>query len=94
VQLPEAARATEHEGERIEVLLESNGTVTVGQEVFGSAEAFGDYLAVRSAGGPGATVLIQADRGVAYNQVARLLAACRKAGTAEVALAARRPVGS
>jgi biopolymer transport protein ExbD len=94
VRLPDAAHATEQKGERIEVVLGTNGFITAGKETFGSAEAFGDYLAVRSAGGTGPTVLIQADRGVAYTEVARVLAACRKAGTLEVALAARRQVGS
>ena len=94
VELPEAARATEHKGERLEVTLQTNGLITAGKDSFGNAEAFGDYLAVRSAGGTGPTVLIQADRGVAYTEVAHLLAACRKAGTVEVALAARRQVGS
>ncbi len=94
VRLPDASQATEHRGERLEVVLETSGTIKASRETFGNAEAFGDYLAVRSAGGSGPTVLIQADRGVAYTEVARLLAACRKAGTVEVALAARRPVGS
>jgi biopolymer transport protein ExbD len=94
VRLPVAANASEHRGERLEVTLGTNGRITAGRETFGSVEAFGDYLAIRSAGGTGPTVLIQADRGVAYTEVARLLAACRKAGTLEVALAARRQVGS
>ena len=94
VPLPEAANATAHRGERIEVVLGANGTIRVGTESFGSAEAFSDYLAVRSAGGAGPTILIEADRGVAYTEVARLLAACRRAGTLEVALAARKRVGS
>ena len=94
VRLPDASQATDHEGERLEVTLGTNGLITAGSETFASAEAFGDYLAVRASGGSGPTVLIQADRGVAYTEVAHLLAACRKAGTIEVALAARRPVGS
>ena len=94
VQLPEARRAADQEGERLEVILNTNGLIRAGQESFASADAFGDYLAVRSAGGTGPTVLVLADRGVAYTEVARVLAACRKAGTREVALAARRQVGS
>jgi biopolymer transport protein ExbD len=94
VQLPDARQAAEQKGERLEVVLNTNGLIRAGQETFSSAEAFGDYLAVRSAGGPGPTVLILADRGVAYTEVARVLAACRKAGTREVGLAARRQVGS
>jgi biopolymer transport protein ExbD len=94
VRLPDASRATEQAGERIEAALGTGGTVTAGRDVFASPEAFGDFLAVRSAGGTGPTVLILADRGVPYDEVARLLSACRKAGTHEVALAARRPVGS
>jgi biopolymer transport protein TolR len=94
VKLPDAAHASEQRGERIEVTLGPSGLITTGKETFGSAEAFGDYLALRSAGGTGPTVLIQADRGVSYTEVARLLAACRKAGTLEVALAARRQIGS
>ena len=94
VRVPDAANATEQKGERLEVILGTNGLITAGKDTFGSPEAFGDYLAVRSAGGTGPTVLILADRGVAYTEVARVLAACRKAGTLEVALAARRQVGS
>jgi biopolymer transport protein ExbD len=94
VRLPDAANASEHQGERLEVTLQTNGMITTGKESFGTAEAFSDYLAVRSAGGTGPTVLIEADRGVSYTEVARLLAACRKAGRLEVALAARRRVGS
>ncbi len=94
VHLPDAAQAKEQRGERIEVTLTASGLITTGKESFATAEALGDYLAVRSAGGSGPTVLIQADRGVAYTEVARLLAACRKAGSTEVALAARKRVGS
>jgi biopolymer transport protein ExbD len=94
VHVPDAAQATEQRGERLEVVLSTNGLIRAGQETFSSAEAFSDYLAVRVAGGSAPTVLVLADRGVAYTEVARILAACRKAGTREVALAARRQVGS
>ncbi len=93
VQVPDAANAVDQQGERLEVTLGTNGRITAGKDSFGSPEAFGDYLAVRSAGGAGPTVLILADRGVAYTEVQRVLAACRKAGTREVALAARRQLG-
>ena len=92
VRLPEAARALEKKGERLEITLRSDGRITTESEVFASAEMLSDFLAARPTGGR--TVLVQADRGVAYAEVARVLAACRKAGAQEVALAAQKRIGS
>jgi biopolymer transport protein ExbD len=48
---------------------------------------------MRFSGGPGPTVLIQADRSAPYSEVAGVLDACRRAGNAQIALGARMPVG-
>jgi biopolymer transport protein ExbD len=39
-------------------------------------------------------ILVQADRDAVYEDVARVLSACRRAGLTEVALAAERRLGS
>ena len=93
VQLPDAAQAKERRGERIEVVLNANGAITVGKDAFSSAAALGDYLALRLAGRSSPTVVIQADRNSSYSEVANILDVCRRAGAPEIALAARQPLG-
>ena len=87
VSLPRAANPAEHAGERISVLVETDGRVQVdGAPV--PAAIVGDWVAERSAGRK--TVLVQADERASYADVARVLAACRMAGVAEIALATER----
>jgi biopolymer transport protein ExbD len=90
VLLPEAKNVAERRGQRIEIVVGANGVVSAGEDTLGSIEALGDFLAVKAAGADPPTVLVQADRGVSYADVARVLAACRRAKVPEVALAARR----
>jgi biopolymer transport protein ExbD len=92
VLLPEATNAAERRGQRIEIVVGASGNISVGQDTFGSVEGLGDFLAVKAAGADPPTVLVQADRGVRYADVARVLAACRRAKVQEVALAARTKV--
>jgi biopolymer transport protein TolR len=89
VRLPGAAHATEHAGERLEIVVRSDGAVLLEGAVV-PPTALADWLAPR-AGRRGA--LVQADQDAAYVDVARVLAACRKAGLAEVALATQRRPG-
>jgi biopolymer transport protein ExbD len=92
VQLPDAAQAKEKKGERIDVVVGTNGQITAGQETFATAAALGDHLALRFAGSPVPPVSIQADRSATYSEVEGVLEACRKAGSVEIALGARLPV--
>jgi len=64
-----------------------------GLELSGS-DALAEWISARRASGAEGVVLVQADRGVAYREVARVLSACRRAGVADVALAAERRAGS
>ncbi len=88
VRLPQAVHPTEHEGQRIELLVRADGAVLVD----GSAVppgSVGEWIAAL-APNRRKTVLVQADAGVPYVDVARVLSACRRAGLGEVALAAER----
>ncbi len=94
VRLPPAVNAADQRQERLEVVVRASGAVTVaGLELSGS-DALAEWISARRASGAEALVLVQADRGVAYREVARVLAACRRAGVADVALAAERRAGS
>jgi biopolymer transport protein ExbD len=93
VLLPDAANVCEHRGQRIEIVVGANGLITAGKDTLASIEALGDFLALRSTGAEAPTVLVQADRGVRYADVARVLDACRRAKVSGVALAARPRVG-
>ena len=94
VQLPDAANAAEHRGRRVEIVVHANGAITSDEGALAGTEAVADFLAVRSLGAGPPTVFVQADRGVGYGEVARVLAACRRAGVQEVALAAQRRPGN
>jgi biopolymer transport protein TolR len=94
VQLPNARQAIEQEGETLEIVVRSNGLISAGEDVFPSIESLADFLALKTAVAAPPAVVIQADRAVAYSEVARVLSACRRAGAREVALAALKQVGS
>ena len=94
VALPDAENATTRKDDRVEVVLTQAGEIRVGKAALGSVEALAAYLRERL-GAPGdapPTVLIQADRGVDYQNVLRVLDACRAAGAEEVGLAAQKGV--
>jgi biopolymer transport protein ExbD len=94
VRLPPAFNAADQRHERVEVVVRASGAVTVdGLELSGS-DALGEWISARRASGAEALVLVQADRGVAYREVGRVLSACRRAGVADVALATERRAGS
>jgi biopolymer transport protein ExbD len=88
VPLPEARHPTEHEGERLEVVLRREGSLEIDGTPLASADLLAEYLGARAAAPDSLLLLVQADRDVAYAQVARVLAACRQARVGEVALAA------
>jgi biopolymer transport protein TolR len=90
VRLPPALHAVEQRQERIEVLVRVSGEVTTGGLAFSGADALGEWISARRSSGVEAVVLLQADRGVRYGEVARVLSACRRAGVAEVGLATER----
>jgi biopolymer transport protein ExbD len=92
VRLPGAEHAAEHRNERLEILLRNDGSVVVAGTPL-PVEALSGWMAGRAASAARTTVLVQADREAPYDAVARVLAACRTAGVAEVGLAARRRVG-
>jgi biopolymer transport protein TolR len=91
VHLPDARHPVDKKGERVEVLVRRDGAVLVAGSVV-PAGVVGDWIAAMPPTRR-ATVLVQADRDVAYADVARVLAACRMAGVAEVTLATQRKVG-
>jgi biopolymer transport protein ExbD len=95
VPLPDAFHAVDRPGDRLEVVVRSTGAVELGGVPFTTTEALSDYIAARSsASAAPIAVLIQADRDAVYGDVAGVLSACRRAGVAEVALAAERRAGS
>ncbi|MGE5126937.1 MAG: ExbD/TolR family protein [Betaproteobacteria bacterium] len=91
VRLPRAEHTAERRGERLEILLRRDGSVLVAGTPL-PVEALSEWMAGRASAAR-TTVLVQADREAPYDAVARVLAACRAAGVAEVGLAAQRRVG-
>jgi len=94
VRLPDATNAAAQPGERIEVVVRATGEVAAGGLAFSGADALAEWLSARRSSGSDSVVLVQADRGVAYGAVARVLSACRRAGVEQIALAAERRAGS
>jgi biopolymer transport protein TolR len=94
VRLPPARHALDQRQERLELVVRASGEIAAGGLAFSGADALAEWISARRASGVEAVVLVQADRGVAYGEVARVLSACRRAGVAEVALAAERRPGS
>jgi biopolymer transport protein ExbD len=94
VRLPGAAHSVEHKSERLEVVVRATGEVASGGLVFSNADTLAEWISARRSSGVEPIVLVQADRGVAYREVGRVLAACRRAGVAEIALATERGAGS
>jgi biopolymer transport protein ExbD len=92
VRLPPALNAVDQRQERLEVVVRSSGQLTAGGLAFSGADTLAEWISARRASGADTSVLLQADRGVRYGEVARVLSACRRAGVAEVALAAERHV--
>ena len=90
VRLPPAAHATDQRHGRLEVVVRASGEVTAGGLAFSGADTLGEWISARRSSGAEAVVLVQAERGVPYGSVARVLSACRRAGVADVALAAER----
>ncbi len=90
VTLPRAVHRVEHKGERVEVLLRGDGAVLVDGAAV-PPPSVGEWVAALPPA-KRATVLVQADGQVPYAEVARVLASCRKAGVAEVALAAQQRI--
>ena len=94
VPLPDASHAVDHPGDRLEIVVRSTGAIELGGVPFLDADAFSDYVAARSSTSASPiTVLVEADRDAVYEEVARVLSACRRAGVPEVALAAERRPG-
>ena len=90
-RLPGAVHAVEHKGERLEIVVRSDGSVLLAGEAVPDGSVLPDWIAARS--GKGALALVQADREASYEDVSRVLAACRAAGIAEIALATERHPG-
>jgi biopolymer transport protein ExbD len=88
VTLPDASHLTEHAGERLEIVLRREGGLEIDGTALASADLLAEYLGVRTASPESLLLLVQADRDVSYSAVARVLAACRRAGVGQVALAA------
>jgi biopolymer transport protein TolR len=90
VRLPAARNGADQRQERIEVVVRASGAVTADGLELSGGDALGEWISVRRASGAETVVLVQADRGVAYREVASVLSACREAGVADVALATER----
>jgi biopolymer transport protein ExbD len=93
VRLPPALHAADHRQERLELVVRLSGEVVAGDVVLSGADALAEWISARRSSGAEAVVLVLADRGVAYAEVARVLSACRRAGVAEIALGAERRAG-
>jgi biopolymer transport protein ExbD len=94
VELPKASHLTQHKGEKLEIVLRHGGGVAIDGVSLPSTELLAEYLGARTPVPESLLVLVQADRDAPYAEVARVLAACRQARVAEVALAAElRPAG-
>jgi biopolymer transport protein ExbD len=89
VHLPLAASARDEAGERVEIVVRSDGSLALGGAPI-ALPLVAEVLASRTAGGTRGSVLVQADRDASYSDVARVLAACRTAGFSDVALAAQQ----
>jgi biopolymer transport protein ExbD len=94
VRLPPARNAADLGQERVELVVRASGAVTADGLILSDSEALAEWISARRASGAETVVLVQADRGVAYRDVARVLAACRRAGVADLALATERRAGS
>jgi biopolymer transport protein ExbD len=94
VRLPPARHAVDHRQERLELVVRASGEIVAGGLPFSGADTLAEWISARRSSGVDAVVLVQADRGVAYGEVARVLSACRGAGVAEIALATERRAGS
>jgi biopolymer transport protein ExbD len=87
VRLPDATHAAAHSREgRVEIVVRADGTIALGGAPVLVAE-IPERLVAHEATLPAITV--EADRGASYDDVARVLAACRRAGAAEIALGTR-----
>ena len=94
VRLPGALHPAEQKGERLDVAVKATGEIVAGGLTFSDAASLAEWVSVRRASGAESVVLVQADRGVSFSVVARVLAGCRKAGVDEIALATdHRPGG-
>ena len=94
VKLPDAGHLTEHKKERIEIVVRHEGGVEIDGVPLASTELLVEYLGARVAAARSPVVLIQADRDASYSAVKRVVAACRQARVAEIALAAELRPGS
>jgi biopolymer transport protein ExbD len=94
VTLPEATHLSQHKGEKLEIVLRRGGSIAIDGVSLAGVELLAEYLGVRSPVPESLLVLIQADRDTSYAEVARVLAACRRARVGEVALAAELRPGS
>ena len=90
VRLPSAAHSVEQRKERLEVTVKATGEIVAGDLVFAGADSLTEWVSARRASGSDAVVLVQADRGVTFAAVARVLGGCRRAGVEEIALATDR----
>lgn len=94
VPLPLAAHLTQHPGEKLEIVVRRDGGIALDGAALASAEVLAEYIAARMPAPESLRVVIQADRDVAYAELARVLNACRQARVGEVALAAELKPGS
>jgi biopolymer transport protein ExbD len=89
VRLPGATHASEHDPERLEIVVRSTGELAVAGTPIVGTEDLTDYVAARaSLSREPLLVMVEADGDVEYTAVGRVLAACRRAGVERVALAA------
>jgi biopolymer transport protein ExbD len=95
VPLPRSSQVAERKGDDLKIVVKARGDISIGQATFGDVAALREFVReqVATAGERRSVVLIQADRGVAYRDVAKVVEACRAAGAEEVGLAAERRVG-
>ena len=88
VNLPSVAAASALADQPLQITLQADGTLYVGDEILRVEQAASALEAAHRSGDR--PVVVQADKSVAYGDVAVLLGLCRDSGFTSVGLAAQR----
>ena len=95
VDLPKtSAKALPSDAEPITVTIDARGRRSIGDEPLSDAAFAARLQALREARGPDARVVIRADAGLAYGEVAALLADVTGSGFSKVALVNQPKAGA
>jgi biopolymer transport protein ExbD len=95
VTLPKAATVAEEKNEGLKVVVKATGEIELNEQAISDAADLEASVRERLADAEQneAEVIVEADKGLSYAEVARVLDACRQAGAESVGLAAERKPG-